>query len=85
MSPYLRGDIYVVMDQVKPWLVGEKSQAKAGDGVSYLGPMNIIQKYFPDVKMGSEKVDNTEDEVSVVVSGTTNMILEMSRWFVLRP
>lgn len=85
MSPYLRSDIYAVIDQVKPWLIGDTSHAKAGDGLSYVGPMNVIQKHFPDTKMGIERVGNTGDEISVVVSGVTNMILEMSRWFVWCP
>jgi len=80
MSPYLRSDIYTAIDQVKPWLAGDPSRARAGDGVSYPGLMNIIQKHFPDATMGLDARGNTEGEASVVVSGITNMILEMSRW-----
>jgi len=80
MSPSLRSDIYAAMDQVKPWLIGDPSRAKAGDGVSYSGLMNIIQNHFPEAKMGLDSMGNTEGEASVVVSGITNMILEMSRW-----
>jgi hypothetical protein len=83
MSPNLRSDIYVAMDQVKSWLTGDLSHARAGDGVSYSEPMNIIQKHFPDTKMGLDSIGNTEGETSVVVSGITNMILELSKWFVL--
>jgi len=82
MSPNLRSDIYTAMDEVKPWLIGDLSRARAGDGVSYSGLMNIIQKHFPDAKMGLHSMGNTEGEASVVVSGVTNMILELSRWFV---
>jgi len=78
--PGLRSDIYVAIDQVKPWLIGDPGPATAGDGVSYSGLMNIIQKHFPDAKMGSDLVGNAEGEAAAVVRGITNMILEMSRW-----
>jgi len=80
MSPCLRSDIYVLMDQVKPWLVADLDRARAGDGVSYSGLMSIIKKHFPDAKLGLDSRGDTEGEVSVVVSGITNMIFEMSRW-----
>ncbi|KIM86049.1 hypothetical protein PILCRDRAFT_816592 [Piloderma croceum F 1598] len=80
MSPNLRSDIYAAMDQVKPWLTGDLSRARAGDGVSYSEPMNIIQKHFPETNMGLDSIGNTEGETSVVVSGITNMILELSKW-----
>jgi hypothetical protein len=83
MSPNLRSDIYAAMDQVKPWLTGNLGHARAGDGVSYSEPMNIIQKHFPNTKMGLDSIGNAEGETSVVVSGITNMILELSKWFVL--
>jgi len=80
MTPSLRSDIYAAMDQAKPWLIGDSSHARAGDGVSYSGLMDVIQKHFPDAKMGPDSAGNTEGEASVVVNGITNMILEMSRW-----
>jgi|SRR5882762_352825 len=83
MTPSLRSDIYAAMDQAKPWLIGDSSHARAGDGVSYSGLMDVIQKHFPDAKMGLDSAGNTEGEASVVVNGITNMILEMSRWYVL--
>jgi hypothetical protein len=84
MSPCLCSDIYAVMDQVKPWLIGDLSCSRAGDGISYSGPMKIIQKHFPDATVGLALIGgNMDSEASVVVRGITNMILELSKWFVL--
>lgn len=83
VSPSLRSDIYAAIDQVKPWLTADLSRARVGDGMSYAGLMDIIQKHFPDKKMGLDSMGSTEGEASVVVSGVTNMILEMSRWYIL--
>jgi hypothetical protein len=85
MSPCLRSDIYMLMDQVKPWLVADLDRARAGDGVSYSGLMSIIKKHFPDAKLGLDSRGDKEGEVSVVVSGITNMIFEMSRWYAFHP
>jgi len=80
MAPSLRTDLYSLMDQVKPWLIGDAGRGRAGDGVNYSEPMNTIQKYFPDAKMGLEFMGSAEGEASVVVCGVVNMILEMSKW-----
>jgi len=80
MVPSLRTDLYTLMDQVKPWLVGDMGRGKAGDGVNYSWAMNVIQKYFPDAKMGLGDMGNTEGETLVVVRGVINMILELSKW-----
>ncbi|KAJ7208837.1 hypothetical protein GGX14DRAFT_110097 [Mycena pura] len=79
MAPTLRTDIYAAIDQAKAWLVGG-GLGQAGDGVSYSSILEPIQKHFPAVKMGLEKIGSAENEASVVVCGVTNMILEMSRW-----
>ncbi|KAJ7702808.1 Neutral/alkaline non-lysosomal ceramidase-domain-containing protein [Mycena rosella] len=50
---------------------------QAGDGVSYGSVLATIQRHFPDANMGLE---NMGSEVSVVVCGVTNLIIEMSRW-----
>jgi len=68
------------MEHVKTWLTGELGCARAGDGMSYSEHMNIIQKHFPDAKMEFNSIGNTDAEVSKVVSGITNMILELSKW-----
>ncbi|KAJ7435457.1 hypothetical protein B0H11DRAFT_1715837 [Mycena galericulata] len=78
IAPTLRSDIYTAIDQTKTWLIGGIGQA--GDGVSYGSVLANIQKHFPDFKMGLENFGSAENEVSVVVCGVTNMILEMSRW-----
>ncbi|KAJ7074830.1 hypothetical protein B0H15DRAFT_957023 [Mycena belliarum] len=78
IAPTLRSDIYTAIDQTKSWIVGGMGQA--GDGMSYGSALATIQKHFPDVKMGVENLASAENEVSVVVCGVTNMILEMSRW-----
>ena len=80
MVPFLRVDIYALMDQVKPWLIGDMGRGRAGDGVSYSGAMSVIQKYFPDAKMELEATGNTEGETLIVVRGVINMILELSKW-----
>jgi len=80
LSSSLRSDIYTVMEHVKTWLTGELGCARAGDGMSYSEHMNIIQKHFPDAKMEFNSIGNTDAEVSKVVSGITNMILELSKW-----
>jgi len=59
-DPCLCSDIYAAMDQVKPLLIG----GKAEDGVSYARLMNIIQKHFPEAKMGLNAKGNAEGEVS---------------------
>ncbi|KAF8883297.1 Neutral/alkaline non-lysosomal ceramidase-domain-containing protein [Infundibulicybe gibba] len=80
MSPSLRSDIYGAIDQVKTWLAGGRGGGQAGDGVSY-GPMlATIQKHFPQSKMGLEYIGHADHEVSIIVGGVTNMILEMSKW-----
>ncbi|KAJ6616809.1 hypothetical protein B0H10DRAFT_1798733 [Mycena sp. CBHHK59/15] len=78
IAPTLRSDIYTVIDKVKTWIVGGLGQA--GDGVSSGSIMATIQKHFPDAKMGLENIGSAENEVSVVVCGVTNMVLEMSKW-----
>ncbi|KAJ7458593.1 hypothetical protein FB451DRAFT_581675 [Mycena latifolia] len=78
IAPTLRSDIYTAIDQAKSWILGGIGQA--GDGMSYGSVLATIQKHFPDVKMGLENIGSAENEVSVVVCGVTNMILEMSRW-----
>ncbi|KAJ7675270.1 hypothetical protein B0H17DRAFT_1161645 [Mycena rosella] len=78
IAPTLRSDTYTAMDQAKSWIIGGMGQA--GDGVSYGSVLATIQKHFPDAKMGLENMGSAENEVSVVVCGVTNMILEMSRW-----
>ncbi|THU89408.1 hypothetical protein K435DRAFT_830393 [Dendrothele bispora CBS 962.96] len=82
MSPTLRSDIYTAVDKTKSWLAGngKGGSGQAGDGVSYANILSIVQKHFPDAKLGLEGVGQTESEVSVVVSGVTNMVLEMSKW-----
>ncbi|KAF8172553.1 hypothetical protein K438DRAFT_1611749 [Mycena galopus ATCC 62051] len=78
IAPTLRSDIYSAIDQTKSWIVGGLGQA--GDGISYGSILATIQKHFPDTKMGLENIGGAESEVSVIVCGVTNMILEMSRW-----
>ncbi|KAJ7766994.1 hypothetical protein DFH07DRAFT_335269 [Mycena maculata] len=78
IAPTLRSDIYTAIDQVKAWVIGGMGQA--GDGMSYGSVLATIQKHFPDTKMGLENMGSAENEVSVVVCGVTNMILEMSKW-----
>ncbi|KAJ7150116.1 hypothetical protein C8R43DRAFT_1006282 [Mycena crocata] len=78
IAPTLRSDIYTAMDQTKSWVIGGMGQA--GDGVSYSSVLATIQKHFPDTKMGLENFGSAENEVSVVVCGVTNMVLEMSKW-----
>ncbi|KAH7909649.1 hypothetical protein BJ138DRAFT_205024 [Hygrophoropsis aurantiaca] len=79
MSPTLRSDIYSVIDQTKPWLIGGMG-GQAGDGVSYQSIVTTIQKHFPKTKVGLESVGHAEGETAVVVAGITNMVLEMSKW-----
>jgi len=78
IAPTLRSDIYTAIDQAKSWIVGGMGQA--GDGMSYGSVLSTIQKHFPDTKMGLENMGSAENEVSVVVCGVTNMVLEMSKW-----
>ncbi|KAJ7673687.1 hypothetical protein DFH06DRAFT_1318823 [Mycena polygramma] len=78
IAPTLRSDIYTAIDQAKSWIIGGMGQA--GDGMSYGPVLATIQKHFPDTKMGLENIGSAESEVSVVVCGVTNMILEMSKW-----
>ncbi|KAJ7895393.1 hypothetical protein B0H13DRAFT_2252448 [Mycena leptocephala] len=78
IAPTLRSDIYTAIDQTKSWLIGGLGQA--GDGMSYGPVLATIQKHFPETKMGLENIGSAENEVSVVVCGVTNMILEMSKW-----
>ncbi|KAK7471946.1 hypothetical protein VKT23_000052 [Stygiomarasmius scandens] len=80
MSPTLRSDIYTAVDKTKSWLAGNGANGQAGDGVSYANILSIVQKHFPDVKLGLEGIGQAENEVSVVVGGVTNMVLEMSKW-----
>jgi len=80
ISPTLRSDIYTAMDQTKTWLIGGGLGGQAGDGMSYGSVLATIQKHFPDTKMGLENIGSAENEVSVVVCGVTNMVLEMSKW-----
>ncbi|KAH7929560.1 hypothetical protein BV22DRAFT_1102367 [Leucogyrophana mollusca] len=79
MSPSLRSDIYSIVDQAKPWLIGGMG-GQAGDGVSYQSIVTTIQKHFAQTKVGLDSVGNAEGETSIVVAGITNMILEMSKW-----
>lgn len=78
IAPTLRSDIYTAIDQTKSWLIGGLGQA--GDGMSYAPVLSTIQKHFSEAKMGLENIGSAENEVSVVVCGVTNMILEMSKW-----
>ncbi|KAJ7889142.1 hypothetical protein B0H14DRAFT_1176353 [Mycena olivaceomarginata] len=80
MGAALRADIYTAVDQVKSWIVGGLGGGEAGDGMSSGTIMATIQKHFRDAKMGIENFGNAENEVSVVVCGVTNMIMEMSKW-----
>ncbi|KAF5353055.1 hypothetical protein D9758_008799 [Tetrapyrgos nigripes] len=80
MSPTLRSDIYTAVDKTKSWLAGNGGNGQAGDGVSYSNVLSIIQKHFPNVKIGLEGIGQTESEVGVIVGGVTNMVLEMSKW-----
>ncbi|KAI9573175.1 hypothetical protein HD554DRAFT_2059552 [Boletus coccyginus] len=79
MSPTLRADIYTALDQVKPWLIGA-SPRQAGDALSYQPILALIHKHFPGLALGIEAIGNVETEVSLVVAGVTNMVLEMSKW-----
>ncbi|KAJ7230915.1 hypothetical protein B0H12DRAFT_1029794 [Mycena haematopus] len=79
IAPTLRSDIYSAIDQTKLWIIGG-GLGQAGDGISFGPLLATIQKHFPDTKMGLENIGSAESEVSVVVCGVTNMILEMSKW-----
>ncbi|KAK7030957.1 hypothetical protein VNI00_013904 [Paramarasmius palmivorus] len=80
MSPTLRGDMYSAVDKTKAWIVGGTVAGQAGDGSSYKQILAIIQKHFPETKIGFEFVGMVENEVAVVVGGVTNMVLELSKW-----
>lgn len=80
MAPTLRSDIYSAMDTAKNWVIGGLGTGQAGDGVSYGAMLSIIQKHFPNVKVGLESVGQAEGEVATIVGGITNMIMEYSRW-----
>ncbi|KIY67192.1 hypothetical protein CYLTODRAFT_397546 [Cylindrobasidium torrendii FP15055 ss-10] len=76
IHPTLRNDLYSAVDQVKAWLAG----ARQGDGVSYGPILAIIQKHFPETKIGMESFGRADDEVAVIVAGVTNMVLELGKW-----
>ncbi|TFK45130.1 hypothetical protein BDQ12DRAFT_674188 [Crucibulum laeve] len=80
MSPTLRSDIYSVVDKTKSWMISGLGGGQAGDGVSYGPILAIIQKHFPDLKLGLEFVGQTEGEVAMIVGGITNMVMEFSKW-----
>ncbi|KAJ7597577.1 hypothetical protein C8J56DRAFT_818206 [Mycena floridula] len=80
MSPTLRTDIYAAIDQCKSWLTGGIGGGQAGDGVSYGGLLALIQKHFPKTEMSLDAIGHAEAEVSVIIGGVTNMLLEMSKW-----
>ncbi|TFK68461.1 hypothetical protein BDN72DRAFT_821154 [Pluteus cervinus] len=80
LPPTLRSDIYDAVDQVKAWTIGALGSGKAGDGVSYNRVLTIIQNHLPNTTLGLESIGSTENELSVIVGGVTNMILELSKW-----
>ncbi|EFI28076.1 hypothetical protein CC1G_14102 [Coprinopsis cinerea okayama7 len=80
MSPTLRSDLYDAMDKTKSWLSGGLGGGQAGDGVSYGPILTLIQKHFPNLKLGLELIGHAEHEVSAIVGGVTDMALELSKW-----
>jgi len=80
MSPTLRSDIYSAMETTKTWIIGGLGSGQAGDGVSYGSISSVIQKHFPNAKLGLESIGHAEGEVAAVVGGITNMIMEYSKW-----
>ncbi|ESK90042.1 hypothetical protein Moror_7902 [Moniliophthora roreri MCA 2997] len=79
MSPTLRGDMYSAVDKTKAWIAGGTVAGQAGDGTSYQHILSIIQKHFPDTKLGFELIAE-QGEISVIVGGVTNMVLELGKW-----
>uniref|UniRef100_A0A0W0FU69 Uncharacterized protein n=1 Tax=Moniliophthora roreri TaxID=221103 RepID=A0A0W0FU69_MONRR len=89
MSPTLRGDMYSAVDKTKAWIAGGTVAGQAGDGTSYQHILSIIQKHFPDTKLGFELIGvgggggvkaAEQGEISVIVGGVTNMVLELGKW-----
>jgi len=80
MAPSLREDIYSTVDKAKSWIIGGLGGGQAGDGVSYGTILSIIQKHFPELKLGLESIGHADGEVAMIVGGITNMIMELSKW-----
>jgi hypothetical protein len=83
-SPTLRSDIYSLIDRTPGWIVAGDGQSnnhgQAGDGISYVALLALIQKHIPETKKpGLEFFAQLDSEIAIIVGGVTNLILELSR------